>query len=436
MDNQNKLTSAGRVFFDSGLNDPETFMSNILKKNFVFIFVSLFLILAQEKSAADAGDPAESLQQKYSADASDDCNEKLLKTAFDVASKIPVDPHIKDRSKAQQKVVGTCLLLDRPHLAVKFIEGIKNWRQGLCYAEMGLYYAKRHNELKAKKWLGMADMVANEVEDWRKNRINIKVAQIYSWLGKAGEADRIESTLEAGEKGLIESGTITSNPNKTIEEQMHELDEHIATGNFDAVKNSLFAYANIYREKYADTDIRSKVEEKIKFSWKPIPVFIRIELLCELAEAAVDNEDEQKAMDLLKEIQQLLDAYDWPVRHLIPMGARTALLRAKAGNNANAVSKADTLLKLYEDKESSIVDIYKAETLIPLAEAYHSMGQDGRSLSVYRKALLAAFENPNSRPRAEDLSAICCSMALNGIELDKELWGLIFELSNELGQPW
>jgi len=82
------------------------------------------------------------------------------------------------------------------------------------------------------------------------------------------------------------------------------------------------------------------------------------------------------------------------------------------------------------------VNIYRAGALRPLAEAYQSMGDTAAALTVFKKAVEEGVENPNSRPRVEDLSATCRSMALSGVEPDADLWARLREVFTGLGQPW
>ena len=42
---------------------------------------------------------------------------RLLDLGYSAVSEMPLDPHIKNRSREQYKVVGTALTLDRPDLA-------------------------------------------------------------------------------------------------------------------------------------------------------------------------------------------------------------------------------------------------------------------------------------------------------------------------------
>ncbi len=64
------------------------------------------------------------------------------------------------------------------------------------------------------------------------------------------------------------------------------------------------------------------------------------------------------------------------------------------------------------------------------------MDDTAAALMVYKRAVEEGVENPNSRPRAEDLSATCLSMALHMVEPDAELKNRIRQISEGLGDPW
>jgi hypothetical protein len=116
--------------------------------------------------------------------------------------------------------------------------------------------------------------------------------------------------------------------------------------------------------------------------------------------------------------------------------ARLAGLRFRCGETNAARAELQTTLNLFKEKQSEIINIDKTETLIPVAEAFQAAGDIAGALAVYKQAVEAAIENPNSRPRAEDISAICLSMALNKVEPDAALWARIREIQANLGDPW
>jgi tetratricopeptide (TPR) repeat protein len=161
-----------------------------------------------------------------------------------------------------------------------------------------------------------------------------------------------------------------------------------------------------------------------------------MELLEELAGIALDHGDRAKALELVNAAQKSFDEHDWPTENHVPTVANIIKLRFRAADEAKARSDADAALKFYQDNRDKIVNIYRAGALRPLAEAYQTMGDTATAKSVYATALNEGTENPNSRPRAEDLSATCVSMALNGVEPDEAMWTRIRQIQGGLASPW
>ncbi|MBN1256987.1 MAG: hypothetical protein JXA52_04710 [Planctomycetes bacterium] len=362
--------------------------------------------------------------------------DKLLSIAFDIASKIPVYPHLKDRSKMQEMVVATCLELAQPKRALSFLEKIENWRKGACYADLALYCAQHGYPDEAKSLLECAEKNYESCEDWPRDRIKIKIAAVQTWLGNSQQAEELSSGVVDSETGKLIGVKAELCEENSFDEQMQAIDCLIASGNFDYLKNTLESSTHLFNRFYNDTERRDLVEEKIKSSWGTIPYFIRIDLLLKMAGFAIDHQDQKKALELVNQAQEIMDSVAWPLRYSIPLNAKLALTRYQAGDAKTAKNSINEALTLFEAEREKIVNIYRAETLTPLAEAYHSMGELDTSLEIYKKAVAESFVNPNSRPRAEDLSAICCSLAKNGVEPDHELWEGIHNSTKELGDPW
>ena len=222
----------------------------------------------------------------------------------------------------------------------------------------------------------------------------------------------------------------------SFEEQAKTLDGYIATGNFDLVNNSLQAYAQLFNQFYQDLDRRSLIEEKIKASWGNIPITIRIDLLMQCARFSLSHQDQIKAIELINEAETMMDTLTWQPRFEIPIRARLAALRFRAGDTVQARTELQDALAQFNRQRDSMVNIYRAGVLRPLAEAYQAIGDTDAALAVYKQAIEAGVDNPNSRPRAEDLSATCCSLAVHAMEPDTELWDRVHEIYNGLGDPW
>jgi tetratricopeptide (TPR) repeat protein len=222
----------------------------------------------------------------------------------------------------------------------------------------------------------------------------------------------------------------------SFQEQVKTLDALISRGSYDITKNALDAYAELFDRFYDDAERRAQVETRIKASIGKLPVLFRIYLFMTLTESARAHKDGAKALELVHEAQAIMDAYQWPPRYALPLKAQLISLRAQAGDKQKARADADAARAWFETVRNQMVDIDRAGALRPLAEAYQSMGDTATALAVYRQVVEAGVANPNSRPRAEDLSATCRSMALHGVEPDATLWARLRQIQHALGPPW
>jgi tetratricopeptide (TPR) repeat protein len=362
----------------------------------------------------------------------------LLDLAFESATAIPIKPHIKDRSRTQEEVIAVTLELDQPRRAHGYIKMIDNWRRGAGYADLAFYCAQHGKTNAARHFLDLASQIARapDVKDWRRDHIRIKIAKTYIWLGQTQQANQFEAGVVSSESGKVARVQARLSDDDAFHEQIKALDALMASGNFDIIKNTLDAYAELFDRFYGDAEWRSRVEEKIKTSLGNLPVLFRIELLMSLAASARNHADQDKALELVNAAQAMADAYQWPPRYGIPLKARLAEHRFLAGDTQKARSDTDVALALFETVRDQMVDIDRAGTIRPLAEAYRAMGDTAAALAVYRWAVAEGVRNPNSRPRAEDLSATCRSMALHGVEPDAQLWTRMRKIRAELGTPW
>ena len=361
---------------------------------------------------------------------------KLLELAFESATAIPIKPHIKDRSRAQEKVVAAALDLDQPKLAFKYIEQIDNWRRGIGFADLAFYYAKHGYAEKVDEYLILANQVSETADGWRRDQIRVKIAKTYTLLEQKLQADKFEANIVDSELGKVAVVKAMIAKDNFFNEQVKSLDDLIETGNFDILINALNAYTELFNRFYKNVERRLLVEDKIKTSWGNLPLFLRIELLTRLINFAIDHSDQTKALANVNEAQTLTDSAKFPLEYQIKLMAKLIKLRFLAGDKQKAKNDANALLSLFNSKKDKIVNIYRAKTLCPLAEAYQSMGNKGSSLKVYKMAVEESVENANSRPRAEDLTTICISMALNRVEPNAELWNRIYQIKKQFGHPW
>lgn len=386
----------------------------------------------KETETVQAGD-ADAIADKTLAD----FQGKLLEEAIDAATLIPVEPHRKDRSKIQQQVVEACLQLGQPVRAVRYSDKIQNWRRGYCYAKTAYYLAGQGYSIQQlQKGLDVAEMIAkmDHRQKWRRDRIRSEMAKAYFLAGEPEKARAIKMQLEDAESTNTTETEIKANPQLSFEDHVRMLRQVIDLDSFEITIKALHGYAVLYDQHYQDVEKRHHVKTTIDEVWekKKLPVNIRIELLLKLSGIAIAHGDFENALSLINENQTFIEKYQWPIDKRIPLLADLAKLRYEAGDTETANSAVDALLVLYNEKADVIWDIYRAEILCPVAEAYQLMERPEKALAVYKEAVEGAIKNPNLMPRGEDLSAIYCSMALCGVEPDDELWQRIQNIRDEL----
>lgn len=361
---------------------------------------------------------------------------ELLSVAFEAATVMPVQPHLKNRSKAQEAVVVMCLALDQPRQALEFSAEIGDWRRGMCYAHLASYCAEHGHLQEVQGLLDRAAEISESADDWRRDRIRGQIAATLAWLGKNQQAGDIESSVPESERGKVAVARAMRLEEEKFAQEREALDAGVATGNFELVKNALDAWAQIFNRFYGDEARRSLAEQRITAAWGKLPYAIRLQLITQLTEFALDHEDAAKALNLLDQAQRFLDEAQWLPEDRIPLMARLAGLRHRAGDTEQARRDLNAALALFESKRDMIVDVFRGRTLRPIAETLQIMGEAEAALDMYGQVVQVGVENPNSRPRAEDLSATCCSMALHRIEPDADLWSSIRQIRAGLSDPW
>jgi hypothetical protein len=366
----------------------------------------------------------------------------LLDHAFLAVSRMPLDPHVKNRSRAQESVVEASLELDLPARALRYAERIVGWRRGKCLADVAFYGAQHEQTADVPRLLALALEIAqqesngDDAQDWQRDRVKVTVAKTHVWLGHADDAAKLQAGTEVFESGKVEAVRAMLIDAAAFEEEFKSLCAVLATGAFDPMQSALETCAQLFNRFYDDAEKRSRLEEKMKSSWSKLPGQIRIDLSMELAGFALRHGDQAKALALADETRVLIDASKWSPNDHLPMIARLAELRFRAGDGKTARAEIDAALARYDAERAAIVDIYRASTLRPLAEACQTLGDATRALAVYKRCVEEGVVNPNSRPRADDFAATCCSMARRGVEPDAALWSRLVEIEGKLGDPW
>jgi hypothetical protein len=364
---------------------------------------------------------------------------ELLDLAHESAATYPHNPHVKNRARALESVALACFELAQPRRALRCIEDIGNWRRGTGYADFALYAIEHGAADEAREHLDRALEVSStsedvELQDWRGDRIQARVARAYALLGDLEQARRLEQGLEhaaAGETTLVRSAALEE---QELGVHLAELDALVATGNFDLLSQALENYVELYRRFFADPEQRRAIDQRIEAACRKLPRNILVETHERLANVAADHGDREQTLELVLRIEDSLGTLEWRAEDHVALAARLVVLRLRAGDEARARAALETAVALYDARRGEIESADRAGALRPIAEAFRALGDAGKALEFYRHAVEEGAVNPNLMPRINDLVATCNSMAIHDVEPDAQLWSRLRAIQSELAR--
>lgn len=343
-------------------------------------------------------------------------------------------------------MVSTCIALNEDLLAVRCIEKMEGWRRGLATANYAYRLAQRGEREKARHYLGLVvDLLvplgAVTEEDtgsqtWQKERILARIAGAYTLLGEPEQAARHGQGLGEAEVGVLLAARAGAASGAELDSHILLVEQLFANGSFDQARSALAICAELFDRLRDDPERAAKLGVTMRAGWTRVPLFVRIEGLADMARRAADRQDFVKTLELVAEAEGLADQGAWTAQDGIAMGAKLAGLRHAAGDPVRARELLDREVAAYAARRGEINDIDRCDVVLALAEAFHLAGHESEALRHYRTALEESLTNPNSRPRAEDLAAICCSMARCDVEPDEALRARLVQVCDGLGNPW
>lgn len=392
-----------------------------------FLFVST-------STAADesTGAPASAPIAQYQA--------RLLDAAMDAATKIPINPHIKSRSKAQFKVFSAALELDQPRLATGYLMKIDDWRRGAGAADYAYYCVEHGQGETVDRYLRLAEASSKlTTQDWQRYTISLRIAQTRLLQGDDKDAKAFNKNVTDDVlRGRIEKTQAQLSDDEQFEKMSHRLDELIKLDRYDIIINGGDAYVALYEKHYANADRRKAIEDKLRRAYKSMPGPETMDLLMTLTGAALANKDAKQALKFIGEADEAYAAVKWPTteEYEYVYGSTLARLRFEAGDSEGALCHLHKLRAKLEQHMDQIVSIWRSGALRAMAEAYARIGQHSIAVELYASALAQGVVNPNSVPRAQDLAATCASMAVHRVEPTQAIRAEIHNQLENLGPPW
>lgn len=360
----------------------------------------------------------------------------ILEQAMAVASAIPTKIHDRERAQCQEWVALAYLDAGDPIAAARCAESIEGWRRGECEGLIGVQYALKGDRELALKYARLATERATGEQDWRRERILIEAAKIHAILGNAIMARDLSAGASQAEAGKVDGAVIPVLTPEQFDAQSKVLDEVIKGGTFDGMRNALDAYLPLLRRMTSNREQALAAAATIDAALPAMPMDLQIIYGTRLASALHALGETGRAKERLDlAAKQVAETVFLP-EDLTPMQVEVAKARAGLGDADGARAALDAALASYESRKKEIVDVFRARSPRALAEGYLAIGDQAKAETCWLEALAVGTINPNSRPRAEDLSATLVAMARSGATITPALRERIATCRKSLGEPW
>lgn len=401
------------------------------------IFCSTLLCVTPVQTEGDVAFPAQGSPIEKPVDWRVD----LLDQAFEGVSQLPDRPHIKNRTRAQAKLVTAALELDLVKQACSYADRITGWRGASAEAEIAGYLLRHGQTSRAMEYMnraktGLKASKNAHNEGWRLSEVRAKLAAYYLYSGDLDAAMMLQVGLETTSAAIIEVAKARIMDPEQFDEQYESALRLIGSADFEQLEAVLASSTTLYERYFDDLDRRAKVWGLIQQAWKPLPLLVRIETTETLMGVAYAEHDQDETVRWAQVAQGLVESIKWSPELEVQMLARLGGMQYLAGDAQAARQSAAAALELFQSSRKAIVDMYRGRSLRPLASTYHMMGEQGLAEKVFGMVLEEALVNPNGRPRCEDFSATLALMVEIGFKPSKGLESKILGFGESLRAPW
>ncbi|MEO0481636.1 MAG: hypothetical protein AAF196_19365 [Planctomycetota bacterium] len=370
---------------------------------------------------------------------------ELLVEAFENASKFPLRPHLKNRSKAQQEfVIATCIELGQLGLAIELANDVDNWRRGLAVAEVLERAVRDGSRDGVDPWIDQATEIAYGVtldeneQPWRRDRIRTKLAESCILLGRIEQATELEAGIVPSERGKSDIALSRIATLEEVELLLDQLDGVLELRDFDRTLNSLPSICVLYERFFDKKDVRRRIGSQVR-GWiesKNHPAQASLDAAVQLARVAADRGSNDLASSWLDLAQQVFDSVPWNLHFGLTQQSKISEERFRIGESDLARQHMDPAIERFNQLIESITDMERCEPLCAAAQAFAVGGELAMARTLYRSALEQAFVNQNARPRLFDLLRVALSWARVGFDPDQELRENLTAKFASLGDPW
>ena len=360
----------------------------------------------------------------------------LLNQSFDIASLIPEEPHAKDRAKAQEAVALACLDLGMVEQADFLARRIDGWRRGELLGLAGQRYAAAGNADAARRCALQAADAARGDDTWTGERVMALVAGIHARLGDDAATAGALAAVPQRQQGVFEAARAPVVKDADLDAQADAFDRAFVLQDLDFARGAFDGYCAWLDRVQSDAPRRARALRAIDGSIKGFPLDLQVTNLCRVADWLAAHGDVPGARLRIDRAAGILAATAFQAEDVVPLGMHVARARIRAGDSAAGRADIERLRREYDAKVEYVVNLRRGMSLRALAEGWAMLGERDAALRCWAEALEAGVLNPNSRPRAEDLAATVCSMAVAGVPPTPAMRSRIDTIRNGLGDPW
>jgi tetratricopeptide (TPR) repeat protein len=382
--------------------------------------------------------------------------DELLALALRAARRVPEYPHVKTRSELEERVVVAALRLEEPGRAQTFAEGMKGWRRGAAFGDIAWFHAQRSEREpalalleEARKEVTKLDLAEQAEQQgfdgddeaiegfqvWRRDRVRAKIARTLLTLGEEERAIEFEGELAPSERGIVERARAERMSAEEAKKTLAGLEAIVKAGTLEDIANALTVGTTLAARFHDDTELGPVASATLEAALEKGPAMFRVDMTLALAEALLERGALGKSQECVRSAVTLLEEIPIANEDDLPLRARAIEVRHRAGD-AGARKALDALLGRFDALREHIEPMNQPDLLVPIAEAYATLGDRAAAARVYRRAAEQGALNPNAVPRTDDLVRVCCSMARAAVEPDAETWSVLKRTHDGLTDPW
>ncbi|MFM1832817.1 MAG: hypothetical protein RLZZ461_1133, partial [Planctomycetota bacterium] len=255
-------------------------------------------------------------------------------------------------------------------------------------------------------------------------------------------AAKLETEFERAAQGRVVEESVETMPAEAVPVLLERLDKVIEIADLDGVMNAIDVLLAMHGRFYDDVALRTDLERRVDDAATrgKVPHDIRIRANLALVDEAVERGDVANARMLVGRARGVLDSIQartpFPAEYLVPLVGDLARRRAEAGDTERAIAEVEEALRIEEEQRATIIDVFRARALRPVALAAVATGDPELAEKVFAATIEAGAVNPNGRPKAEDLARTLAAMAVSGYEPGEALRARIDVIVEGLGDPW